>query len=280
MPPPLATTLAAAAGHGEIIVALPYGLWTAGERISALRLRALTGADELALAEALAEGNSAPRAGNLLIGRCAAFGGGTAPLGTLAAGDLALGDREIVFRALHVISLGTGIERRTACASCGEAVEYEFDLDQPAETPPEPGPTHRLGVPGGSIACRVLTGSDLERAAADDEADPLDILAEAVTGQREVSARLGREFLGAALARLDPNAETAISLICPSCGGITRLWLDGFDLIRRSLAAVGGILAQIHALAAAYGWSEGEILALPRRRRLLYCRMVAQGSPA
>lgn len=279
MPPPPATTLAAAVEPGKVIVALPYGLWQAGVRTAALRLRALGGADELALAEALAAGASAARAGNLLIGRCAAFADAAAPLGMLAAADLALGDREVVLRALHVVSLGPGVEGRTACAHCGAAVEYDLNLDQPTERPPEPGPWHQLAIPGGTIKCRVLTGADLERAAGSVDTDSLALLADAATGGQAVSGAAGREILGAALARLDPNAETAVSVGCPVCGRITRFWLDSFELIRRGLAAAGGVMRQIHTLAAAYGWSESEILTLPRHRRLLYCRMVAAGSP-
>ena len=41
-------------------------------------------------------------------------------------------------------------------------------------------------------------------------------------------------------------------------------------------AAFGRTLNEIHLLASAYGWSEGEILSLTAKRRRLYLQMVLQ----
>ena len=52
-----------------------------------------------------------------------------------------------------------------------------------------------------------------------------------------------------------------------------------FDPLGYTLAelrqAFAGIHLEIHALAAAYGWAEDVILALPRSRRRRYASMIA-----
>jgi hypothetical protein len=270
------TPLASATGHRVAVVTLPYGLWRDGERTPVLQLRAIDGGDELALAEALAVRDSAASAGNMLIGRCGAFAEAPGPIGAHVAASLGLGDREVVLRALHRMAIGRYVEDQANCANCGEAIEYDLDLDQPADLPPEPGPWHRLELQGDSVECRVLTGDDLERAAGQN--DPAGTLAKSATVTHGLAGGASGDILGAALARLDPNAETAIDLTCPVCRRITRVWLDAFDMLRRALAAGGGIMAQIHLLASTYGWTEADILALPRARRLRYCAMIAQGN--
>nr|WP_310524450.1 hypothetical protein [Polymorphobacter sp.] len=250
-----------------MIIPLPYGLWDATRHITSLTLKPITGADELALAEALADGATPAAAGNLLLARCTSAD-------EAATAHLTLGDRETLLRALHVQNFGAHISAQTPCDSCGETIEYDLDLTHPPESPPEPGPRHHL--PGTTIEIRLLTAADLETAAT--AADPTGILLTAATG----TAQLPPETIATALTHLDPNAETRLTLECPACAAANHRWLDSFDLIRRALGVAsggsaatfnGGILAQIHLLASRYGWSETDILALPRRRRLRYCAM-------
>jgi hypothetical protein len=255
------------------VLELPYGLWRGDVRLAGLQLRPIAGTDELAVAEALADGASAAAAGNLLIGRCAGNPDSGLALGPEAAA-LSVGDREVVLRALHVISFGALVAAQAQCGACRTIIEYDLDLAQPPDLPPEPGPWHQIPAPApgdAPVACRLLTGADLEIAAACDPRSAGPALVRAAIG----NAALPPDMVAAALDRLDPNAETGIDLACPVCGAESRIWVDSFALIRRALAAAGGIFAQIHRLASAYGWAEADILALPRRRRLHYCDLLA-----
>lgn len=248
-------------------VRLPYGLWRDGTVTGALQVRPLRGEDELAAEEALGAGANAARVGNALIARCAADPA-RGPLGEAGAGALVLGDREIVLRALHAETFGRLVSTAAPCqAGCGETVAFDLDITALADDPPEPGPAHRARIGDQEAILRLPTGADLEAALAG--ADPAGALLECCVGD----VKLPRQAVSGALAQLDPNVETSIHFKCPACGALGERFLDAFELIRQALADQGGVLAQVHRLASAYGWSEADILALPRGRRLRYCAM-------
>jgi len=64
-------------------------------------------------------------------------------------------------------------------------------------------------------------------------------------------------------------------LTCPACGHAFRV---SFDIVSYFWSEVEDwahrVLVDIHTLAAAYGWSERQILALSPMRRQLYVDMV------
>ena len=110
-------------------VALPYGLRRDGGVVRSLFVRALSGSDEMAVVEALAGGTSAARAATLLIGGCASESRGSGPpIGPDPAASLVLGDREVLLRAIHGVSVSDLIEAAVACAKgCGETIAFELD---------------------------------------------------------------------------------------------------------------------------------------------------------
>ena len=65
-----------------MIIPLPYGLWDGDRHITSLGLDPITGADERAVAEALADGATPAAAGNLLLASCTQ----TAPVTPAKAG--------------------------------------------------------------------------------------------------------------------------------------------------------------------------------------------------
>ena len=77
------------------------------------------------------------------------------------------------------------------------------------------------------------------------------------------------------MAARDPGADLRIALTCPACGhGFDRrfdiaghLWDALDDWAERTLA-------EVHALAGAYGWSEPQVLSLSAARRQRYIAMV------
>lgn len=239
-----------------------------------LWVRALSGEDELAIADGLAEPRNAVELASSLIGACVADADG--PIGAEASEALSFGDREVLLRAIHAATFGAVIDSQIACqAECGETIAFSLDLDALTAAPPEPGPVHSIRVGRRRISCRVPTGADVRQALRHAGAAAETLALACTDGQAGASEGLAR-----ALAELDPNAECALSLACPQCGGVTTVWLDGFELLRRAITEEGGILRQIDRLARAYGWSEAAILALPRDRRRLYCSLVmAENAP-
>src|SRR5262249_50219709 len=81
--------------------------------------------------------------------------------------------------------------------------------------------------------------------------------------------------LGEAAGQHDPTAEIGVGLACPACG---HEWAPLFDVAAYFSAELDDwaqrLLADIHALALAYGWSEPQILELSHARRRLYLEMV------
>ena len=81
--------------------------------------------------------------------------------------------------------------------------------------------------------------------------------------------------LGEAVIERDPQAETRLALVCPSCD---YSWLAIFDILaflwQELTTRSRRILRDVHLLASAYGWSEPDILALSTVRRRLYLEMV------
>jgi hypothetical protein len=73
---------------------------------------------------------------------------------------------------------------------------------------------------------------------------------------------------------MDPQAEMLLDLSCPTCGHawqavfeiVTFLWTEIRVRARR-------LLREVDALARAYGWAEGDILAMSEARRGLYLQM-------
>jgi hypothetical protein len=78
-----------------------------------------------------------------------------------------------------------------------------------------------------------------------------------------------------AMGRADPQAAAEIALTCPACA---HRWTVAFDagafLWAEIQAWAQQILRDVHTLAAAYGWNEAEILALPPARRRAYLDLV------
>jgi hypothetical protein len=76
------------------------------------------------------------------------------------------------------------------------------------------------------------------------------------------------------LAALDPTANLSLALACEACG---HRWEADFDigvlLWEEIEARARVLLAEIHGLARAYGWTEPEILALSPERRAAYLEL-------
>ncbi len=78
-----------------------------------------------------------------------------------------------------------------------------------------------------------------------------------------------------ALDAADPLIAFTVVTTCPACGHRTEhpLDLETFAL-RRLRERQGRLMAEIHELARAYGWTESEILAVPEARRARYRALI------
>lgn len=219
----------------------------------------LDGAALLELYQSGRTGDSLTRA--RLLGRAAA--------GT-DAGALPLGELDRRIWALRGDIVGAGPGTAVArCADCAARLEFELPAGfalpgaaSPAGVRVEwQGEVHELRPP-----CLADFGPDglrPENLGAGPWQDP-DFAAHAA------------ETLHAA----DPALAMTFALTCPECGAAMDevfdpaawLWAEIEDIAR-------GLLREVVRLARAFGWSEAEILAMPRARRALYLAELAEGAP-
>jgi hypothetical protein len=77
------------------------------------------------------------------------------------------------------------------------------------------------------------------------------------------------------LSEADPQTDLRLALVCAGCG---HRWRAPFDIVPFLWAELdtwaARALQEVHLLAAAYGWSERDILALGPVRRGRYLRML------
>ena len=71
------------------------------------------------------------------------------------------------------------------------------------------------------------------------------------------------EAVEAAMARADPIGDLRLDLTCPACGHNELVALDVAGYVWAEVDAwARRLLEEVHVLASAYGWSEGQIVAL------------------
>lgn len=187
------------------------------------------------------------------------------PLGTITDGLL----------ALRVASWGARLSGHADCPRCGQRMGMDIDLAALLAEPPAARAEHSLR----GQALRLPSLRDL--AAVAGEPDPeravRKLLARCLD-QPECS-RADPALLDeaeAALEALDPHADIALALCCPACGTAVEAQLDAGSLLWDELdARARALLREIDVLARAYGWSEGEILALGPLRRAHYLDLAA-----
>jgi hypothetical protein len=193
--------------------------------------------------------------------------------------DWPLGRRNQALAELRCACFGAELEGWVSCPGCGVKLEFHMDgralMDQGGcRTPGE-----TIVVNGRSF--RLPTSRDLAYAAL--EADPrlaairfletccLEPDAPPSWSQEDVEA------VGDGLASADPLAETRLAMHCPKCG---HEWDESLDLAAFFWSEIEArarrLLMEVHTLASAYGWTEGEILSLSEARRAFYLEMVRE----
>jgi hypothetical protein len=221
----------------------------------------ITGAVEASLAPARA--GEATRLLGLLL---RAEDGGTVDLGTLAAPvhDRLLAD-------IYTTEIGERADCRAQCAACGEAFEFGFALAGLIAAQDEAA--RGIGLPdvdgcwpAGEARLRVPLLRDLA------DPSPAALLARLCAPAPHADAA---EALAAILEQAAPLLSLDLDALCPHCGAAQRL---PFDLPRFLLAALANerpfLVRETHLVAARYGWSHAEIMALPRDERRAYASLI------
>jgi len=181
--------------------------------------------------------------------------------------------------------LGDVISTDARCpeSACGERIDVTFGIGDyirhhRPRRPRSLGETADVGwfaLAGTEVQFRIPTVGDV-LAAQSDDAPTDELFRRCVRTERSLRARALARRLDRALSALAPSLNDLVGGGCPACGQQIELRFDpiGYTLadLRNTFA---GIHYQTHAIAAAYGWPEDVILALPRRRRGSYASIIA-----
>jgi hypothetical protein len=96
-----------------------------------------------------------------------------------------------------------------------------------------------------------------------------------IEGQVTVDDERSLATIAAALGEHDPLVDFNVSCTCPVCTQPVEMAIDLEEMALMRLAVVRrSLLADVHALASAYGWTESEVLALPPERRASYIALI------
>jgi hypothetical protein len=170
--------------------------------------------------------------------------------------DLPVGECAALAAEAYAQTFGPVVACTVGCGSCGERLELTVDLGA-LPLPAEP-------ATGG---VRAPTTRDLVDAGVSD--DPRALLASRCGVVDSATEEAAERLAGA--------AGRAVVTTCPGCGGQVRCGLDPAQLLAEQVeVAAVRLLGEVAALAAAYGWTEPEVLALPPARRAAYLRLAGR----
>lgn len=202
---------------------------------------------------------------------------------TLAA--VPVGRRDAALLDLRERLFGSSFTGRTSCPACGEQIELTFDAAE-ARREAAADPSFAMRIGPFDLALRLPSTNDLE---AIEDASDLATARAALFARCVESVRRGGEQMpvealppeavdavAARMGEIDPQADVSFDVDCPACA---HAWREPFDVVtflwNELDAAARHLLADVHRLALAYGWSEGEILALSPARRAAYLGMLS-----
>jgi len=164
------------------------------------------------------------------------------------------------------------------CAQCGQRLELPLDVRDLLQPVPNREQGARM-VDAAGLRLRAPTLRDLAAVAheVDAERGARQLLKRCVTGEGDVElSDFAFREIEDALEAVDPNADLAFDVCCEACGEVGTAQLDAGELLWDEISSrARTLLADVHQLARAYGWSERDILALSSARRAVYLAMVA-----
>ena len=205
-----------------------------------------------------------------------------------AADALPLGRRNRLLLAARAGLFGVDADVEAPCARCGLRLEARLDLGAIFGGPPEG--THqtaddavlRVQVRRYDVRLRLPTGADLRDLPAEVEAAAQELLARCVLAARRADRRVAPARLPSsvvtsletALADADPDAVIEVVLVCPDCDVKQPTPLDPVAFLWFEVDAwAWRLLDEVRSLAAAYGWSESDILRMTPARRQAYLHL-------
>jgi hypothetical protein len=175
--------------------------------------------------------------------------------------DLPLAERDRRLLSIRAGTFGRSLSARATCPHCGAELEMELDASVLAEALPAPADDQ--------APRRPITSRDLAAVAELPEAEMLAGLCQRLAA--EDFSDTDAEALGRWIEAQAAAAELSTRITCSECGAG---WIEVMDVASYLWAEVENaalaLLGEVAELAAAYGWSEQDILSLGTARRAAY----------
>lgn len=167
---------------------------------------------------------------------------------------------------LHGRLVGRRVEARVICG-CGQELEVALPMQAIADAP---DPLAHITIGAEGRAFRLPHLSEIALAS-----DPAALARLCALDGGDAPDPEGLAALDRAWAAADPAADIALDLCCPACGAAILAHADLALFVARDLdLKVRGLMAEVHGLARAYGWTEAEVLAVPAARRRVYAAFI------
>lgn len=194
---------------------------------------------------------------------------------------LTVGQRDGLLLTLREWAFGREMASLAECPNCSTPVELSFNASDVRAGLTEETDTFTVQLGSFDVEFRLPTTADLSAlplGAPEAEAAGNVLERCVLTARREgedlAVEALPEEVVRAVeqrMAEADPQADTELSLTCPSCAHRWLVPLDiGWFFVAEVDAWAQRLLYDVHCLARAYGWSEPDVLALSPRRRAFY----------
>jgi hypothetical protein len=198
---------------------------------------------------------------------------------------LAIGRRDGCLMRLREDIFGPNLNGSARCPRCNEALEFTLiTADLAVGAPSDCEEPYELVKGEILVRFRLPNSTDLRAIAHSGDAGAARalLLERCVVAASRGGCPLSCETLpeniavelAAHVAEIDPLADIALDMNCAHCGHLWSVVLDiaAFLWIEIDMLAKR-LMAEVHALAGAYGWSEADILTMGARRRHFYLEM-------
>jgi hypothetical protein len=205
--------------------------------------------------------------------------------------SLPLAERNSLLLQLRAMTLGRRIEGFAVCPECGAQLEFVLDARELARAMHAPaaetvggGLTMRPANTRDVLACLCLGNEQqarsllLARTLGFEEREEMAGGSESREWLESLSGsspEVQPETLLERFEQLNASAEIRVQLQCAACQSRPLLDLDvARFLVREMMATARRLMAEIHELARAYGWSERSIATMSAARRSAYLEML------
>lgn len=201
---------------------------------------------------------------------------------------LSIGERDERLLGLRERTFGPRLAAIAACPACNEVLEFGVNAAD-VRVPPSSAAAETIELAHADYEVQFRLPNSLDLTTLDPNADPQTkrqyllrrCVEKARHGGTEISPEeLPSEIVAAIserMAEADPQADVELELACPQC---EHRWHTPLDIVSFFWSEINAwalrLLADVHALASAYGWREADILAMTPTRRQAYLELIYQ----